>query len=263
MEQNICAIIKDVLPLYQDGATSDDSNQIIEEHLEICEECKRFIGEVKEDGTSKKETLLARGNTSEQDFISDQQTLKFEHIAKKLRKRRILIAVSFAIIFGLILIIQRFIFPNMIISGESMEPTLMNGESYLINRTAYWFQKPERGDIVVAKQDSNLFVKRIIGLPNEKLQIIDGRIYINNELLEEDYSKDFIKDAGILERPIILGDDEYFVLGDNMDISLDSRNEGFGLVKESNLLGEIKVKSLINLKKYMISTKESTARINN
>ena len=126
--------------------------------------------------------------------------------------------------------------------GVSMEPALHNGQEVLVNRFLYKLFSPERGDIVVflsnGNKNSHYYLKRVIGLPGETVQIIGGYVYINGELLEEDESYDKIADPGIAENEIILGIDEYFVLGDNRNNSEDSRSGNIGIVDKDNITGK-------------------------
>lgn len=114
-----------------------------------------------------------------------------------------------------------------------MFPTYENNETVFVNRTA---RNYKRFDVVAVEKDSPM-IKRIIGLPNETVQIIDGYVYINHQMLTETPSLPLIRDAGKSGSPIVLGDDEYFVLGDNRNNSADSRL--FGAVSEDEILGKV------------------------
>ena len=111
--------------------------------------------------------------------------------------------------------------------GESMNPVIRNGDVVLVNRIVYDASTPKRGDIIVFKPKGNenlhSYIKRIIGLPGESVEIRDGEIYINNRKLNEKYETTAIADTGIASEKIVLGGDEYFVLGDNRESSEDSR----------------------------------------
>ena len=123
-----------------------------------------------------------------------------------------------------------------------MEPALYNGQEILINRFIYRLSSPKRGDVVVflpnGNQNTHYYVKRIIALPGETIQIIGGRVYIDGELLEEDENLHKMMDPGIAENEITLGNEEYFVLGDNRNSSEDSRSGNIGAVPKSTIVGK-------------------------
>ena len=126
--------------------------------------------------------------------------------------------------------------------GDSMKPVLYNGDVVLVNRIIYNARTPKRGDIVVFKPKGNenvhYYTKRIIGLPGESVEIIENRIYIDGEKLEEEYETTDISDVGIADEKIELAEDEYFVLGDNRASSEDSRNADVGNVKREYIYGK-------------------------
>ena len=126
------------------------------------------------------------------------------------------------------------------VSGQSMQPTLHDGDNLLVDKLTYRFRDPKRYEIVVFPykyEEDTYYIKRIIGLPGETVQIIDGYVYINGKKLEKDYGAEVMQDAGIAEEPITLGKDEYFVLGDNRNHSSDSRVPNVGVLKRKDLMG--------------------------
>ena len=126
------------------------------------------------------------------------------------------------------------------VSGQSMQPTLHDGDNLLVDKLTYRFRDPKRYEIVVFPykyEEDTYYIKRIIGLPGETVQIIDGYVYINGEKLKKDYGAEVMQDSGIAEEPITLGEDEYFVLGDNRNHSSDSRVPNVGVLKRKDLLG--------------------------
>lgn len=126
------------------------------------------------------------------------------------------------------------------VSGQSMQPTLHDGDNLLVDKLTYRFRDPKRYEIVVFPykyEEDTYYIKRIIGLPGETVQIIDGYVYINGEKLKKDYGAEVMQDAGIAEEPIMLGEDEYFVLGDNRNHSSDSRVPNVGVLKRKDLMG--------------------------
>lgn len=126
--------------------------------------------------------------------------------------------------------------------GDAMQPTLYNGQEVLISRIGYMLSSPKRGDVIVfwpnGNQNTHYYVKRVVGLPRETLQIIDGRVYIDGVIYDESDSFDLMEDAGIAENKIVLGDDEYFVLGDNRNSSEDSRSANVGTVTKDTIIGK-------------------------
>lgn len=126
--------------------------------------------------------------------------------------------------------------------GASMEPTLSNGQEILIDRFSYFFVSPGRGDVVVflpnGNENSHYYVKRVVGLPGDTISIQDGYVMINGILYEEDGKYDKMEDGGIAETEIILGEDEYFVLGDNRNNSEDSRSSNVGIVMRNYMIGK-------------------------
>lgn len=127
------------------------------------------------------------------------------------------------------------------VQGSSMEPTLNSEDNLIVDKISYRFHDPERFDIIVfpyLKEDNTFFIKRIIGLPGETIQIDEeGNIYIDEELLQESYGREVILHPGRAIEPIELGADEYFVMGDNRNNSTDSREPLVGNIKRENIIG--------------------------
>ena len=149
------------------------------------------------------------------------------------------VVISLAIIIP----IRYFLIKPFYVKGASMEPNFYDHEYLIINEISYRFSEPERGDTVVFKypfDPSQYFIKRIIGLPREKIKISSGKIYITSvgssqeELLEEDYLLPAMKTLGSAE--LTLAEDEFYLLGDNRLASLDSR--AFGPIKRSHIVGK-------------------------
>lgn len=126
--------------------------------------------------------------------------------------------------------------------GDSMNPVLKNGDVVLVNRILYDASSPKRGDIIVFKPNGNenlhSYVKRIVGLPGETVQIKDGAVYIDGKMLKESYKTTSLEEAGLAAEEITLGGNEFFVLGDNRESSEDSRMADIGNVKRSEIEGK-------------------------
>lgn len=163
---------------------------------------------------------------------------------KKLDIKKEIMSWAFYILFVIAAtyLIIHFVGQRTVVSGRSMENTLHNGDNLIVEKLSYRFGDPKRFDIIVFpphESPKEYYIKRIIGLPGETVQIgQDGSIYINGELLEENYGKEVIQNPGDAAEPIQLGDDEYFVLGDNRNNSKDSRYQGaVGNIKRSEITG--------------------------
>lgn len=126
--------------------------------------------------------------------------------------------------------------------GDSMEPALHNGQEILMNRILYRISTPKRGDVIVflpnGNQNSHYYVKRVVGLPGETVQIREGNVYIDGVLLAESELFDKMIDPGIAQNELLLAGDEFFVLGDNRNSSEDSRSGNIGAVRKDTIVGK-------------------------
>lgn len=153
-------------------------------------------------------------------------------------------AIYLLCVLGAVWLVITFVGQRTEVEGASMENTLHNGDNLIVDKLSYRFHDPERFDIIVFLfqfQDNTYYIKRIIGLPGETVQIMDdGSIYINGEKLEENYGMEVIKPEtiGRAAEPIELGDDEYFVMGDNRNNSSDSRTDMVGNITRENIIGK-------------------------
>ncbi len=132
----------------------------------------------------------------------------------------------------IIFLLIRFAVQNFRIEGFSMEPNFHDGEFLLVNKLVYMLHPPERGDVIVLKYPpvpSRDFIKRVIGLPGDRIEIINGKVYINGDALDEPYP---LNEGSYNYGPVTVGPDEYFVLGDNRNNSSDSHSWGMLPVKD-------------------------------
>ncbi|MCI8930005.1 MAG: signal peptidase I [Lachnospiraceae bacterium] len=147
---------------------------------------------------------------------------------------------TFAAVFlAVVLVYSAGVKTNII--GVSMEPSLYNGQKILINRFIYKLMAPKKDDVIVflpgGNQNAYYYVKRVVAVPGQKVQIIDGMLYVDG-IPEESEIYDKMEDAGIAENEIVLGADEYFVLGDNRNSSEDSRSGNIGPVGRETIYGK-------------------------
>lgn len=227
------------------------------------------MSEEKKDGVIGNDIVEENSNvTEEQEVISSSESAEQEinnvDKEKKPLSKRILSGGMELMLYVVIALVCIFVIPKYVVqrtevSGPSMESTLHDKDSILVEKLSYRFGEPKRFDVVIFyhffddefaeagekivhdKKDEDsydFYVKRIIGLPGETVQIVGETIYINGEPLEENYGKDPITYEGVAEEPIKLGKDEYFVLGDNREVSQDSRYEEVGNVKKELIVGK-------------------------
>ncbi len=151
---------------------------------------------------------------------------------------------------AIILPIRYFLIQPFYVKGASMEPNFYDREYLIIDELSYRFNDPVRGDIAVFRyknDPSEFFIKRVIGLPSETVEIVNGKVkiynkeHVNGILLDEDYLTDVYTPLGKYNK-VTLAEDEYFVLGDNREASLDSRM--FGTVQRSDIVGRVWVRGL-------------------
>ena len=129
--------------------------------------------------------------------------------------------------------------------GVSMQPTLYNGQQILVNRFIYRVLAPKSGDVVAflpgGNTNTHYYVKRVVAVPGDSVQIKDGQLYVNG-LLYKDHTFDKIEEAGIADELLTLEQDEFFTLGDNVNNSEDSRTDNIGPVKRENIAGKVWLK---------------------
>lgn len=122
--------------------------------------------------------------------------------------------------------------------GVSMENAIMHNQKVMVNRASYLLFAPKADDVIVFKQGTNghMYIKRVVATPGDSVQIIDGVLYVNDARVKDDFDK--IADSGIVEEKIVLGEDEFFVLGDNRNNSEDSRSDTIGTIHRSEIIGK-------------------------
>lgn len=156
-------------------------------------------------------------------------------------KNGVLWIVEIIIVLALALALVYCAGMKVTVVGNSMENTLVDGSQVLVNRFTYNLTDPKSGDVIVflpnGNEKSHYYIKRVVGVPGDKVQIIDGVLYVNGELFDEQ-DTDAIKNAGLAEEEITVDEDEFFVLGDNRNSSEDSRYANIGNIKKEYITGK-------------------------
>ena len=209
----------------------------------------------KTDSAKKAEKDTQKKNDSP---IKEASSQKEESPASK-KKDMIEFIVYLAVVIALVYLIITFVGQRTVVNGCSMDNTLKDGQSLIMDKISYRFGNPGRFDIVVfpgpaeefrsgdseegseSKANRPYYIKRVIGLPGETVDIVNDKVYIDgNELTSDIYSIDgFTEDPGELDFPMTLKDNEYFCLGDNRPQSYDSRYEAVGTVSRDEIIGKV------------------------
>ena len=179
-----------------------------------------------------------------QDFVlqkKETQNVIKEKRRKVWREIRALLLVIFsAAVLGYAFI--TFVMQTVTVKGPSMEPLLESGDTVLLNKLSYLFGSAERGDVVAIKaigSDDYYDIKRVIGIPGDKVAVVGGKFLINDKPIPEEYDPGTVYSVGRLTSSIVLGENEYFVIGDNLSSSEDSRFSTYGNVMKNSIRGRI------------------------
>lgn len=182
--------------------------------------------------------------------------LRFEEEQKRERrikifKESIRFLVEIIIVVLIAWLIITFALKKVSVIGSSMETTLYNGEDVIVNKTSFLIFSPRREQIIAFypeseegeetddMDDTSIQIRRVVGLPGEKIQIKDGKISIDGEIIQEKYPFELMNSAGRAVSEIQLDEDEYFVLSDNRNDMDDSRNTSFTKVRRKNIIGKV------------------------
>lgn len=150
--------------------------------------------------------------------------------------------VELVVVIGLAYVLVSFFGIRTNVVGQAMEQTLENDDDILVNKFAYIISKPKQGDVIVflpnGNKKSHYYVRRVVAVPGDTVQIKDGALYVNDELYKESTDVASMEDAGIASDAVKLEKDEYFVLGDNRNNSEDSRYANIGNIKRDYIIGK-------------------------
>ena len=174
---------------------------------------------------------------------------------KKFFKSLILWVVEIVLVILAAYLIIEYAVEKTTVLGVSMNTTLNEGDKIIVNKLAYLRGEPERYDVIVFSQSKSghgyYNVKRVIGLPGETVEIVNGEVYINGIKLQEEIPVEAMRVAGLADEAILLGENEYFVLGDNRNYSEDSRFANIGIIVKNDIIG----KAWIRLEPFSIIDK--------
>ena len=145
---------------------------------------------------------------------------------------------KFITIVIIIIILKIFVFNFILVKGDSMNPKYKNNDFMFLNKIIYKFTPIKRGDVVVLKYKNDDLIKRVIGLPKDKIKVENGKLYINNKEYKEDYINSYTASEDFDE--VTIKNNEYFVMGDNRYNSYDSRR--FGPINKKDIMGKVEFK---------------------
>ena len=208
----------------------------------------------------KKDSRQPGGKTSEEMAKNSKESKDPKDSEKNSKKKDMIeFIIYLAVVFALVYLIITYVGQRTVVNGDSMDPTLANGQSLIMDKISYRFSNPGRFDIVIfpgpaeegdmlaqgdteaGNQNRPFYIKRVIGLPGETVDLRDQKVYINGKELTSDiYSIDGLtEDPEEEEFPMTLKDDEYFCLGDNRPVSYDSRYMEVGPVSRKEIVGKV------------------------
>ena len=170
---------------------------------------------------------------------------------KKNEKKEMPLLLQLVLVVALVLILRMFVMGTIYVKGSSMEPNFYHGDFLFINKLSTSIGSPAYGDVVICRlhEDSgeeNL-IKRVIGLPGDEINIVwngdsedvEYFLYLNEELVEEDFIKETMMNDGNIDYPYVVPENSYFVMGDNRNASSDSRRKSIGAIPKEDLVGKV------------------------
>ncbi len=213
-----------------------------------------YVGQKTETGKAGKKKMENKNYINQKDSMEQKNSIeqkeeqeqcqepdKKRELGKKIAKEILGTGVYLLVVLLSIYLIIHYVGQRTEVIGQSMEPTLQDGDNLIVDKISYRFHEPQRFDVIVFPfryAEGTYYIKRIIGMPGETVRIDwDGNIYIDGELLPDNYGKEVIENPGRAENEILLGEDEYFVMGDNRNNSTDSRADMVGNLRRNEIIG--------------------------
>lgn len=219
-----------------DGTTKNGDISKVAAAAELSEQILSKRGNREEKNREKTAYHKAKNIQIQQYEDDEDEDISF---GKIVLHRFVELVICVAIAYGLSALFNRYIGTHTIVDGSSMEATLHDEDVLAVNKICYTLHDPERFDIIVFPyDDENYYIKRIIGMPGETVEIVDGIIYINGSVLDESYGLEEMHEPDDDFETVTLGEDEYFVLGDNRNSSKDSRSSEVGFIKRDTIIGK-------------------------
>jgi len=171
------------------------------------------------------------------DKIEKPQEETIDAKQKRAHRNILLDLYPYLVIILVVVIIRTFIATPIRVNGASMDPTLYNGETMVLNKLAMHLRGIDRFDIVVARTNDSYLIKRVIGLPGERIKYQDGILYINGVEVEDNFALSHTNDFP----EVLIDNNEYFLMGDNRFISQDSRNPAIGNIHQNDIRGKTNI----------------------
>lgn len=227
--------------------TDEKVHEDYESYKEVLEEVEKESEEVLKEQAINKNDLdpfeeeheEATTTVSEEealDMLFEDEKPEKESLFKGIIQIAACLIVAFALVYG----ITTYVATYTRVNGESMETTLRNQDVVLIDRLSYRMHDPKQFDVIVFENDNDVnLVKRIIALPGQTVQIVEGLIYVDGDVVNESYGTAKMTTSGLAADKLTLGQGEYFVLGDNRNNSTDSRSSYVGMVKRETIVGKV------------------------
>ena len=221
-----------------------DKREEIEDSLEFCRDISYYTSH--ESTSTSRDSIVKPKKIQEYSSIDvidciDSTVVEEKEIAPTWMKKIGYFLLCVLISFNIAFFVNQYIVSFTQVIGHSMESTLTEGDFVLIDKITYSMEEPKQFDVIMFEYEKDIYyTKRIIGVPGQTVQILNGYVYVDGLMIEESYCDELIEDPGLAANPIHLGTDEYFVMGDNRNHSTDSRAEEVGTIYRNQIIGKVR-----------------------